>query len=67
MTGDAATASGDRWVLGEQGAQAGGGDELASVSRGVMAEGRGSPTLSLSPEDIEVSAAVDARFTATTG
>lgn len=67
FTGVTATAIADPGMLGDRGAPAGSGYELASVSRGFMAKGTGSPTLSLSPEDIEVSAAVDARFTTTTG
>ncbi len=60
-----ATAVADPGMLGDGASPASGGYELASVSRGFMKMDTGTPALSLSPEDIEVSAAVDARFTAT--
>ncbi len=59
------TALADPGMLGEQSGTAGGGYELASSTRGFMKmDAVGTAALSLSPEDIEVSAAVDARFVA---
>lgn len=61
-----ATAIADPGMLGSVSGVAGGGYELASASRSFMKmDSVGAPQLSLSPEDIEVSAAVDARFIAT--
>lgn len=61
-----ATAIADPGMLGEQSGGGGGGYELASASRSFMKMdvGGGGAELSLNPEDIEVSAAVDARFVA---
>lgn len=60
-----ATALADPGMLGNQSSPTGGGYELASASRGFMKmDAAGGAELSLSPEDIEVSAAVDARFVA---
>lgn len=60
-----ATAIADPGMLGEQASAGSGGYELASASRGFMKmDAGGSAQLSLSPDDIEVSAAVDARFIA---
>ena len=61
----AATAIADPGMLGEQSGSAGGGYELVSASRSFMKmDVGGAAELSLSPEEIEVSAAVDARFVA---
>lgn len=62
-----ATAIADPGMLGEPSGAAGSGYELASASRGFMKTDGGAAELSLSPEDIEVSAVVDARFLATAG
>lgn len=60
-----ATAIADPGMLGEQSSTGSGGYELASASRGFMKmDAGGGAELSLSPEDIEVSAVVDARFVA---
>lgn len=59
------TAIADPGMLGDQTGGSGGGYEMVSASRGFMrADSAGTAELSLSPEDIEVSATVDARFVA---
>lgn len=59
------TAIADPGMLGNQSSPAGSGYELASASRGFMkTDGGGAAELSLSPEDIEIAAAVDAKFIA---
>ncbi len=63
LSGVTAIAIADPGMLGDQASTAGGGYELASA-RGFMKMDAGTAELSLSPEDIEVSAAVDARFVA---
>ncbi len=60
-----AVALADPGMLGDQSNASGGGYQLASA-RGFMQAG-GAPELSLKPEDIEVSAVVDARFIASAG
>ncbi len=60
-----ATAIADPGMLADQSSSGGGGYEVTSASRGFMKmDAAGGAELSLSPEDIEVSASVDARFVA---
>lgn len=61
-----ATALADSGMLDSAPSAPGGGYALASA-RGLVAKGAGEPELSVKPEDIQVSAVVDARFVATAG
>ncbi len=63
-----ATAIADPGMLGDQVGASGGGVQFASSTRRLMTQGdAAAPELSFKPEDIEVSAVVDARFVATAG